>query len=88
MATLRISSKGQVTFKQSVLRHLGLKPGDQVQVELLPESGVSLRPIHPTGSVDALFGLLKDEGRSEAATIEEIEQAIADGWGGHGAVKV
>ena len=33
MHTLTITAKGQVTLRQSLLKHLGVKPGDPIEVE-------------------------------------------------------
>ena len=35
MTKLSITSKGHVTLRKEVLRHLGLRPGDKVAVDLL-----------------------------------------------------
>ena len=37
MATLTVTSRGQVTFRKEVLQHLGVKPGDKIELQLLPE---------------------------------------------------
>ena len=40
MVQLTITAKGQITLKKEVLRHLGVKPGDKVDVSL-DEGGVA-----------------------------------------------
>ena len=47
MATLTITAKGQVTFNKEVLRHLGLKPGDKVELELLSEGRANIKALPP-----------------------------------------
>ena len=37
MATLMVSTRGQVTFRKDVLLHLGIKPGEKVELQLLPD---------------------------------------------------
>jgi bifunctional DNA-binding transcriptional regulator/antitoxin component of YhaV-PrlF toxin-antitoxin module len=37
MTVLTVTSKGQVTLKRDVLRHLGVKPGEKIEVDLLPD---------------------------------------------------
>ena len=32
MAILTLTARGQVTFRKKVLKHLGMKPGDQIEV--------------------------------------------------------
>jgi len=36
VATLTITAKGQVTLRQELLRHLGVQPGQQIEVTALP----------------------------------------------------
>ena len=40
MVELTVTAKGQITLKKEVLRHLGVKPGDKVDV-WLEEAGVA-----------------------------------------------
>ncbi len=37
MTTLTVTARGQVTFRKKVLQHLGIKPGEKVALELLPD---------------------------------------------------
>jgi antitoxin PrlF len=81
MSTLTITSRGQVTFKKEVLQHLGLKPGDKLELDLLPDGRGLLKAAQATGKIDGVIGLLK--GRSKKiATLEEIKEASAKGWSG------
>ena len=36
MSTVTVSARGQVTFRKEVLQHLGIKPGDKIELQLLP----------------------------------------------------
>lgn len=81
MATLTVTTKGQVTFRKDVLRHLGIHPGDKIELDLLPEGRATLRAAQPSGTIDALFGLLAND-TSKVATLEEIQEAIEAGWAG------
>jgi bifunctional DNA-binding transcriptional regulator/antitoxin component of YhaV-PrlF toxin-antitoxin module len=81
MITLKVTTRGQTTFRKEVLRHLGIGPGDKIELELLPDGRALLKAAEPTGSIDAFIGLLA--GRTEkVATIEEINEAAAQGWSG------
>ena len=40
MTTLTITAKGQVTFKQSLLKHLGVGPGQKIEADMLPDGRV------------------------------------------------
>ena len=81
MTTLTVTARGQVTFRKDVLQHLGIKPGDKIELDLLPDGRVALKAARPTGSIDSCVGLLA--GRTQkVATIEEINEAAAQSWAG------
>jgi bifunctional DNA-binding transcriptional regulator/antitoxin component of YhaV-PrlF toxin-antitoxin module len=81
MATLSITARGQVTFRKEVLQHLGVKPGEKIELELLPNGQGLVRAARPTGSIDRFIGLLAGKTK-KVATIEEINEATAKGWAG------
>jgi antitoxin PrlF len=35
--TLTVTSKGQVTLRKDMLRHLGVAPGQKIDIEMLPD---------------------------------------------------
>ena len=37
MTTLTVTTRGQVTFRKKVLQHLGIKPGEKIALDLLPD---------------------------------------------------
>ncbi len=76
---LTVTAKGQITLRKEVLDHLGLVAGDRVMVDLLAPGHIELRS-PAKGSIEDFIGCLPDRGIR--ATIEEIEQAIAEGWSG------
>ncbi|WP_245515270.1 AbrB/MazE/SpoVT family DNA-binding domain-containing protein [Rhizobium deserti] len=45
MVRLKVTAKGQITLKKEVLDHLGISPGDEVDVDLLPEGGGAIRAV-------------------------------------------
>jgi bifunctional DNA-binding transcriptional regulator/antitoxin component of YhaV-PrlF toxin-antitoxin module len=81
MTTLTVTSKGQVTFRKDLLRHLGIEPGDKIEVDLLPDGRAALRALRPSGTIDGFLGLLAGK-TDKVATLEELELASADGWAG------
>lgn len=83
MATLTVTSRGQVPFRKDILRPLGIEPGGKVEVELLPDARAALRAAQPSGSVDQFLGLLAGKS-SKVATLEELDEAAAAGRGGGG----
>jgi len=72
---LKVSAKGQITLRKALLKHLGVRPGERVSVDLLPEGGVSLRKGGGRPSLKRLRGLLKRPGR-RPASIEEMQESI------------
>jgi AbrB family looped-hinge helix DNA binding protein len=75
---LKITAKGQVTLKQSVLEHLGVRPGDKVYVEQLPDGRVELKAASERPDIMRAFGALWRPGQ-RALTLEEIEEGIGAG---------
>lgn len=78
--TLTVTAKGQVTLRKEVLAHLGVKPGDRLEVELLPSGRIEARARRgqPASSV---FGLLKRPGEA-MQTVEDIAEAAEMDWAG------
>ena len=81
MTTLTVTTRGQVTFRKDVLQHLGIKPGEKIELDKLPDGRVTLRAARPSGSIDGFLGLLAGKS-SKVATLDEINQAASDGWAG------
>jgi antitoxin PrlF len=81
VTTLTVTAKGQALLRQELLRHLGVQPGQQIEVTVLPGGRFEARASHSHGSVDAFIGRLA--GRSaKVATLEEIQAAATSGWAG------
>lgn len=81
MTTLTVTARGQVTFRKDVLQHLGIRPGEKIELDLLPDGRGMLRAARPTGSIDGFVGLLAGQ-TSKVASIEEISAASAAAWAG------
>ncbi len=81
MATLTVTGRGQVTFRKNVLEHLGIEPGDKIDLELLPDGRAALKAARATGTVDGFLGLLAGK-TDKVITLEEMDDAIARGWSG------
>jgi len=81
MTTLTVTARGQVTFRKDVLNHLGIKPGEKIELDKLPGGRIALRAARPSGTIDGFLGLLA--GRTQKiATLDEINEAAAAGWAG------
>ena len=78
--TLTVTAKGQVTLRKDVLQHLGIGPGDRLEVDLLPENRLQLRA--KSGKpISRLYGILQRPGQPRLS-IEEINESAAAGWAG------
>ncbi|MCT8331660.1 AbrB/MazE/SpoVT family DNA-binding domain-containing protein [Albidovulum sediminis] len=73
-----VTTKGQTTLPKDVRTALKLHPGDRVRYMILDGGEVRLVRSRP---VMQLAGLLKDR-TDKRATLEEIEEAIANGASG------
>jgi antitoxin PrlF len=81
MTILTVTARGQVTFRKSVLRHLGVRPGEKLHLEELPGGRVILEAARPAGKIDRFVGLLAGKTK-KVATLDEINEAAAAGWAG------
>ena len=73
---MTVTARGQVTFRQDVLQHLGIRPGDKIELDLLPDGRGVLKEARPAGTIASFVGLLA--GRTQqVATIEAINEAAA-----------
>ena len=81
MSTLTVTSKGQVTLRKDLLKHLGVQPGEKVAVEKLPDGRIEVKAARPTGRISDAFGFLKRE-NGPSLSIEEMNEIAAQGWAG------
>ena len=81
MTTLTVTARGQVTLRKHVLQHLGIRPGEKIELDLLPDGRGMLKAARLRGTIDDFVGLLA--GRTKKiATLEEMNTATAEGWAG------
>lgn len=82
MATsiLKITSKGQVTFKKEILQHFGLRPGDNLILEYDKTGEGRIRAASKPG-IERLFGSLKPP-KGTKLTLDQIAEIAARGWAG------
>jgi len=81
MARLTVTAKGQVTLRKDVLKHLGVGPGEKIDVEMLPGGRVEAKAARPKGRISDVFNLFKRKG-GPSLSVEEINEIAADGWAG------
>lgn len=80
MSTLTVTAKGQVTLRKDVLEHLGVGPGEQIDVTKLPDGRIEVRAA-AAGDISAVFGLLKKKG-GPTLTIDAMNEIARQGWSG------
>jgi AbrB family looped-hinge helix DNA binding protein len=81
MTMLTVTSKGQVTLRKDLLKHLGVQPGEKISVDKLPDGRIEVRAARPTGKISDVFGYLKRE-NGPSLSIEEMNKIAARGWAG------
>ena len=81
MTKLTVTTRGQVTFRKDVLQHLGIRPGEKIELDLLPDGRAMLKAAEPTGTINDFIGLLAGKTK-KPLTIEEIKEIAAAGWAG------
>ncbi len=79
MTTLTVTAKGQVTLKQDLLEHLGVGPGQKIEVEPLPNGRVVVRAARQNGAISAFIGCLSQPSGPKLTTAE-INEIAGRGW--------
>ncbi len=77
MPTATLTSKGQMTIPKDIRDKLDLKPGDRVELSVLPDGRVLMTPTVPLAS---LAGILPKPKR--AYTVEDMNAAIVEAVSG------
>ena len=78
MAILTVTARGQVTIRKDVLKHLGIRPGDKLRLDLLPDGRAELMADRAETDWRELTGLLKGKTNGARLSIEELHGAIAE----------
>jgi bifunctional DNA-binding transcriptional regulator/antitoxin component of YhaV-PrlF toxin-antitoxin module len=81
MSTLTITAKGQVTLRKDFLEHLGVRPGEKITVDKLPDGRIMVKAARPKGNISDVFNFLKRK-NGPSLSIEEMNKVIARGWAG------
>ncbi|MGH9560951.1 MAG: AbrB/MazE/SpoVT family DNA-binding domain-containing protein [Terracidiphilus sp.] len=77
MPALKVTARGQITFRKDVLNHLGVRPGERIELELLPGGRGAIRAAKKKGKIEDFFGCLAGKSKVKL-TIEEMNEAIAE----------
>jgi len=81
MLTLNTSKRGVVTLPKELLDHIGVQPGKEIELTLLPGGEIGFKAARPKGRIEDLAGCLAGK-TNVRLTIEQINEAIARGWAG------
>ena len=79
MTRLTITTKGQVTLKRDLLKHLGVGPGETIAVDTLPDGQIVVRAAAPNDPITNFIGCLSRK-TGPKLTIDEINEIVAEGW--------
>ena len=77
---LTVTAKGQITLRREVLAHLGVRPGDKLDVDLVADGRIQLRSSRGA-SVEDVFGMLARPETPRLST-ERMNEIAASGWAG------
>ena len=77
MAIVSTTSRGQVTLRKEFFRHLGIKPGEKMEIDLLPGGEIRGRAIKKKSRIEDVFGMLAGK-TNVKLTIEEMDEAIGE----------
>jgi AbrB family looped-hinge helix DNA binding protein len=80
--TLTVTAKGQVTLRKDVLEHLGVRPGEKISVDQLPDGRIEVKAVRPTGEISDAFGFLKGKRKGRSLSIDEMNAIVARRWAG------
>jgi bifunctional DNA-binding transcriptional regulator/antitoxin component of YhaV-PrlF toxin-antitoxin module len=78
MAIVSTTSRGQVTFRKEIFQHVGVRPGEKLEIELLPGGEFRGRAVRKSGSIRDIAGFLEDKTNGTRLTIEEMDEAIGE----------
>ncbi|MEQ1721308.1 MAG: AbrB/MazE/SpoVT family DNA-binding domain-containing protein [Nitrosomonas sp.] len=79
MPTLTVTTKGQITLRQDLLKHLGVVPGQKVEVHKLPDGTLTIGVNLQDGDMRDFIACLRKPDMP-IVSIDEMNEAIAQGW--------
>jgi hypothetical protein len=78
MAIVGTTTRGQITLRKEIFQHVGVKPGEKLEIDLLPGGEFRGRAVRKNGSISDLAGFLKGKTNGAKLTIEEMDEAIGE----------
>ena len=77
MQTMTLTARGQVTFNEHLLHHLGVKAGEKVLVKMLPDGSLKIEAEKNQIDILSLAGSLKGNVR---LTDDQLQEAIRQSY--------
>ena len=77
MTALTVTAKGQITLRRGLLQHLGIAPGQQLEVDQLAGGVLALHVKTPHG-LESFVGCLPPPTR--ALTLDELNALSRQAW--------
>jgi AbrB family looped-hinge helix DNA binding protein len=81
MTILTVTAKGQVTLRKDLMQHLGVRPGERISIDKLPDGRIEVRAARPAGRIADVFNLLRRAG-APSLSVEEIGAIAEEAWAG------
>jgi AbrB family looped-hinge helix DNA binding protein len=81
MTILTVTAKGQVTLRKDLMQHLGVRPGERISIDKLPDGRIEVRAARPAGRIADVFNLLRRPG-APSLSVEEIGAIAEEAWAG------
>ncbi|MBB35833.1 MAG: transcriptional regulator [Hirschia sp.] len=78
MSTLKITSRRQITLRKEFRAHLGVGPGDTVEIDVL-DGGRIMIHARTSGKIVETFGMLSQKD-GPSLSIEEMNGITGEGW--------
>lgn len=77
MPIFSTTSRGQLTLRKEIFQHVGIKPGDKLEIDMLPGGEIRGRAVRKKGKIEDFFGCLAGK-TNVKLTIEEMNEAIGE----------
>jgi bifunctional DNA-binding transcriptional regulator/antitoxin component of YhaV-PrlF toxin-antitoxin module len=79
MTILTITTKGQITLKRDLLKHLGVGPGEKIEADKLPDGRIVVRAAAPNGTISDFIGCLSQK-KGPKLTVDKMNAIAAQEW--------
>ncbi len=78
MAIVSTTTWGQVTFRKELFQHVGVRPVEKLEMDMLLGGEFRGRAVRKEGSISDLAGFLEGKTNGARLTIEEMDEAIGE----------